>query len=337
MGAAAARQRRNAAVLLLTLGVLALMILVSIAVGSRSMSLRSVWDALWHYDPTIDDHLIVRRLRLPRTFVAALVGAALGVAGAIMQSLTRNLLAEPGILGVNAGASAAVAVGIAAGFTTMWSYTWFAFAGAMVAGAVVYVLGGARRGGADPVRLTLAGAAFSIVLGSFTQLLILNYPATYQEFRFWAVGSFQGRGYGVLVPLTVFVGAGLVIAMALAPSLNAVALGTETGRSLGAAIGRTWSIAAVAVILLAGAATAGAGPIVFIGLTAPHAARAIAGPDHRWSIPYSAVLAAIIALTADVIGRVVVRPGELGAGVVAGIIGGPVFIAFVRRRKVATL
>ena len=311
--------------------------LVSLAVGSRSIALGTTWDALWSFDPTNDEHLVIRNLRVPRTVLGMVVGSSLGTAGAVMQALTRNPLAEPGVLAVNSGAAAAVAVAIGAGITSVSGYVWFACLGAAGGGALVFVLGGAHRRGADPVRLLLAGAALSIVLGSFTQLLLLNYPETYVRFRFWAVGSLQGRSWeviGLVAPLTAL---GVVCALAMSRSLNAIALGADSGRALGVSMRRVWSGAALTVILLTGAATAGAGPIAFVGLTAPHAARAITGPDNRWVLPYSKLISAVVILVADIAGRLVARPGEVATGIVTALIGGPLFVVLVRRRRLVAL
>lgn len=323
--------------LILGAAVLGLLVAASLAVGSRSIALGEVWEALTNYDRSNDEHLVVRELRVPRTVLGLVVGAALGVAGAVMQALTRNPLAEPGILGVNAGASAAVAVAIALGATTVLSYVWFSFAGAALAGALVYVLGGASHSGSNPVRLTLAGAALSVVLGSFTKLLLINYPQTFLKFRFWAVGGIQGRDFDVIVPISVFVAIGLIIAFSLARSLDSVALGSETSRALGASPNKVWAGAAVCVVLLSGAASAAAGPIGFVGLTAPHVARSVVGTQHRWVLPYSMMVAAGAVLGADVAGRMVIRPGEISTGIMTALIGGPFFVMLVRRKRIAQL
>ena len=318
--------------------VLVLVTFASLAYGSKPMALGTVWDALWGYDGSLEDHLIVRSLRIPRTAIGLAVGAALGLAGAVMQGLTRNPLADPGLLGVQAGASLAVVVGIHAfGLASLTGYVWFAFAGAAAASVVVYGLGSLGRGGASPVKLALAGAALGSLLSSFTSAILLLDVATLDEFRFWVVGSLAGRDGDLAVRVLPFVAVGVVLALASARSLNVLALGEDVARSLGQRVQLARAVAALAVVVLCGAAVAAAGPIAFVGLTVPHVARAICGPDHRWVLPWSMLLAPILLLGADVLGRVLVRPGELQVGIVTAAVGAPFFIALVRRRKLVEL
>jgi iron complex transport system permease protein len=319
--------------LLVALGVLAVVFLLSVGLGAKAIS----WDVLWHAERSTDA-VIVLDLRLPRALLAVGVGAALGLAGALMQALTRNPLADPGLLGVNLGASTAVVIAIAyLGITAVTGYVWFAFAGAAAASVVVYVLGATGRAAASPDRLVLAGVAISAVLFAFDSVVLLLDPLAFDQFRFWTVGALAGRRADVLVQVAPFIVAGLLLALCLGRPLNALALGDEAGRALGARVGRTRVLAAVAVTLLSGAATAAAGPIAFVGLTVPHVARMIAGPDQRWVLPYSAVLAAILLLGADLAGRVVVAPDELQVGIVTAVVGAPVFLALCRRRTLASL
>ncbi|MFV0408224.1 MAG: FecCD family ABC transporter permease [Paracoccus sp. (in: a-proteobacteria)] len=319
----------------LSLGMAALVLAMagSLAIGSRHIPPRDVLDALLRANPANDLHLIVRELRVPRTLLAVLAGAALGLAGAMMQALTRNPLAEPGLLGINAGAALAVVLGIAVfGLSEMSAYVWFGFAGAGLAGAVVFLLGRAHETGTDPIRLVLAGAGLSVMLGALTGILVLNAPIDlFNTFRKWTAGSVEGRGLNVTAVLALAVLAGGVLAASLAGSLNAIALGQDMGRVLGVRTGRVWALSCVTVMLLAGAATAAAGPIGFVGLLAPHAARMICGPDYRLILPASGLIAAILLLLADIAGRLVARPEEVAAGIVAVIIGGPFFILLVRR------
>ena len=317
---------------------LVLVTFASVAYGSKPMSLHTVWDALWSYDGSVEDHLIVRSLRIPRTAIGLGVGAALGLAGAVMQGLTRNPLADPGLLGIEAGASLAVVVGIHTfGLGSLTGYVWFAFAGAAVASVVVYGLGSLGRGGATPVKLALAGAALAALLSSFTSAILLLDVATLDEYRFWVVGSLAGRNGDVAVRVLPFIAVGVVLALASARSLNTLALGEDVARSLGQRVQLARLVAALAVVVLCGAAVAAAGPIGFVGLTVPHVARAICGPDHRWVLPWSMVLAPALLLGADVVGRVVARPGELQVGIVTALVGAPFFVALVRRRKLAEL
>ncbi|BCB91501.1 FecCD family ABC transporter permease [Phytohabitans suffuscus] len=322
--------------LLVATAALLLVFLLSVWVGSKQIPFTAVWSVLWHDDGS-SDAAIIHDLRIPRTLLAVLVGAALGLAGALMQGVTRNPLADPGLLGINVGAAAAVALAIAyGGVTSVVGYVWFAFLGAAAVSVVVYVIGSAGRA-ATPERLVLAGAAVSAALGAVTYAVLLLDPGAFNQFRYWVVGSLAGRRSDTLVQVAPFILAGIVLALLLARPLNALALGDDAGRALGAHVGRTRALGALAVTLLCGAATAAAGPIGFVGLAVPHAARMIVGPDQRWVLPYSMVLAPVLLLGADVIGRVVIAPAELQAGVVTAFVGAPVFIALCRRRKLARL
>jgi len=308
----------------------------SLALGSRVIPLEETFQALTAYNPTLDSHLIVHELRIPRTILAMLAGASLGLAGALMQSLTRNALAEPGTLGVNAGAAAGVVIGLAfTGSGKIIVYIWFAFAGAAIASVLVHRLGRAGESGVNPVRLVLAGAGLSITLSSLTMMVTLSSSQqVFDSFRNWATGSLQGRGWEVLPILAVCLAIGALIAVVLTGSRNAISLGRDVAKGLVVNITRTWALTNLAILILAGAATAAVGPVSFIGLAAPHVARSLVGPNHRWLLPYSAVIAAIILLTADVVGRVIILPGEIGAGIMSALIGAPFFIALVRRGRV---
>lgn len=337
-GPARTLHRRRRGGILIGLLLLLVLAVLSVASGSRPLDLDTVWRALTAFDPGNDQHLIVRELRIPRTLLGILVGAALGVAGAVMQAITRNPLAEPGLLGVNAGAAAAVVTGIAVfGVVDTSGYIWFAFLGAALAAVLVYALGGAFAEGSNPVKLLLAGAALSVVLGAYTTAVVLNFPSVFRTFRFWSVGSLQGRSWTTLWPVLGFILLGILIALLITRSLNALALGKEMGAALGVSSRGTWFLAALVVVLLAGAATAAAGPIGFIGLTAPLIARMVVGPDYRWVLPYSILIAANIVLAADILGRLVAFPGEVQTAIITALIGGPFFIALVRKRKLARL
>ncbi|MER0245824.1 iron chelate uptake ABC transporter family permease subunit [Streptomyces sp. HSW2009] len=335
-GGAGRTALRGGGLLVLT-GLLLALVVLSTWVGAKDTSLPEVWRALWSDDGSYTTE-VIRELRLPRTLVGLMAGAGLGAAGAIMQSLTRNPLADPGLLGVNAGASAAVVFGLGvvgvSGYPTL---VWFSFAGAAVTTVVVYVLGASGRGGASPVRLALAGAAISASLSGLIAGLTVFDAATYDYLRFWMVGSLAGRSSDLVPQMLPFVLVGLVIAVLLARPLNALALGDDLGRALGAKIARTRLLGVVAVTLLTGTATAAAGPIGFVGLVIPLVARWCTGPDLRWVLPYSMLLAPCLLLTADIVGRVVLPQGELEVGAVTAVIGAPVFIAMVRRRKEVSL
>jgi iron complex transport system permease protein len=327
---------------LLGLGLLLLLVvaatLASIAVGTRSIGLGDVWRALFDSSITTDDAVVVRGLRLPRTALGLFVGMALGIAGALMQGHTRNPLGDPGLLGVTAGASLAVVLAISLlGVSTPAGYVWFAFAGALAGTVLVYAIGSAGPGGATPVTLALAGAALSALLYALVRTLLVGDSQTLDSFRFWVVGALAGRGADVAWQVAPFIVAGVVLAVMNAPALNLLGLGEDVARGLGQRIWPARVVGLAAITLLCGAATAACGPIAFVGLVVPHVVRAFTGPDHRWLIPCSGLLGAVLLLTADVVGRVVARPGELQAGIVLALIGAPFFIALVRRRRTAGL
>lgn len=327
---------------LLGLGLLVLVlgvaIAASVAFGTKPISMGTVWDAVRHHDDSIDAHVIVVDVRIPRTYLGLLVGIALGMAGALMQGITRNPLADPGILGVDAGAALCVVIGIYVfHLDDPLQFVWFAFFGAAAASVVVYGLGAIGREGATPVKLALAGAALTALLASMTSAVLIIDLATLDQFRFWAVGSLAGREWDISVPMTPFLLVGMLIALISGFLLNPLALGDDVARSLGQRIALVRGFATLGVVLLCGAATAAAGPIVFVGLIVPHVARAIVGPDQRWIVPYSAVLGGILLLVADTVGRVIARPGEVQVGIMTALIGAPFFIVLVRRRKLAEL
>jgi ABC-type Fe3+-siderophore transport system permease subunit len=312
--------------------------LASIAVGTRSIGLGEVWRSLFDSGLSTEEAVIVRQLRVPRTALGLLVGLALGIAGALMQGHTRNPLGDPGLLGVTAGASLAVVVAIAwFGVGTPAGYVWFAFGGALAGTVLVYAIGSAGRGGATPVTLALAGAALSALLYALVRAVLVSDEQTLDSFRFWVVGSLAGRGAEVAWQVLPFIAIGLVLAVANAPALNLLGLGEDVARGLGQRVGPARVVGLTAITLLCGAATAACGPIAFVGLVVPHAVRAFTGPDHRWLIPCSGLLGAALLLTADVIGRIVARPGELQVGIVLALVGAPFFIALVRRRRTAGL
>jgi iron complex transport system permease protein len=334
MTATAATTRR--AGLVLAIALLTLAALSSLAVGTRSIPFEDVIDALVHGGDT-QDATIVRDIRVPRTLLGIVVGAALGVAGALMQALTRNPLADPGLLGVNAGASTAVVIALSLGAAGAAGSVWFAFVGAALASVAVYAIGSAGRGGATPVRLALAGTAISAALTAVIYGVAISDRRLLQQYNFWSIGALGERGRTEIDAILPFIVIGLVIAILLARSLNALALGDDSARALGARVGRTRVGGAVSVTLLCGAATAAAGPFYFLGLAVPHVGRAVCGPDERWVLAYSAVLGGVLILVADVIGRVIVRPSEMQAGVMVAVIGAPVFIALVRRKQIPAL
>ncbi|RKN47864.1 iron ABC transporter permease [Micromonospora endolithica] len=322
----------RAAGLAVSVLLLAAVALLSITVGAKQLPLADVWQGLLHRDAA--EYAVVHRMRLPRTLLGLLAGAALGVAGAVMQALTRNPLADPGLLGINAGAAAAVATAAAlVGVGTVGGQVWFAMLGAAVVTAAVYLVGGGR--GATPARLALAGAALNATLYSYVSAVMLLDAASLERLRFWTVGSLASADIDTVGTVAPFLAAGLLVALAAARPLNALALGDDAARALGARPALVRGMVIVAVTLLCGAATAACGPIVFVGLLVPHLVRALTGPDLRWLLPYCAVLAPVLLLGADVLGRVLSRPGELQVGMVTAVLGGPLFLWLVLRRPVA--
>lgn len=333
-----ARTRRLACGLLLLSLLLAAVLLASMGIGARAIPPADVWAAITAFNPEQTAHRIIVDLRLPRTLVGMLVGAALGLAGAILQGATRNPLADPGILGIEAGATLFVVIGIAVfGISTIGGYVWLAFLGAGAATVLVYTIAALGREGATPVKLALAGAAVTAAFASVTSAVLLTSVETLDQVRFWQVGALTGRTNEILLGILPFFIGGIMLALGTGRLLDGLALGDDVARGLGQRVAVSRAIAGLAAVILAGAATAAAGPIGFVGLTVPHVARAITGPSYRWILPYSLVIAPIFLLGADIIGRVVAPPGELQVGIVTAAVGAPFFIALVRRRRLAGL
>jgi iron complex transport system permease protein len=305
-------------------------LVAGLAVGAKQLSPAEAWRGL--VDAGSPGYTVVHQMRLPRTALGLLAGVALGLAGGVMQALTRNPLADPGLLGINAGASAAVVSAISfLGIGSIGGYLWFAIAGAGAVSVLVYGVGGGP--GATPARLALAGAAVNAALYSYVSAVQLLDTGSLDRMRFWTVGSLAAAQASTVVRCAPFVIAGTLLALALARPLNALALGDDAARALGARPARVRAAAVVTVMLLCGAATAACGPIVFVGLMVPHLVRAVTGPDLRWLLPYCAVLAPALLLGADVLGRVLLRPSELQVGIVTLVLGGPFFLYFVRRDR----
>ncbi|MFF6983955.1 FecCD family ABC transporter permease [Streptomyces sp. NPDC008343] len=328
------RRAIRAVGLLVSVLILMVVVAASIAIGAKQLSLGEVWHGLFESSGTYGD--VVVDDRISRTVLGLLAGAALGLAGAVLQALTRNPLADPGLLGINAGASAAVVTAITFfGVTSLSGYVWFAFLGAAAVGAMVWFLGGSR--GATPVRLALAGTAISAALYGYLQAVMIMDDAALNKMRFWTVGSLTSATDSTIRQVLPFLVVGVVLALALARPLNAMEMGDDTAKALGANLNRTRVLSMLAATVLCGAATAACGPIVFVGLMVPHVVRSFTGPDLRWILPYAAVLSPVLLLGADVLGRTVTRPAELQVGIVTAILGGPVFIFLVRRRRTAQL
>ena len=337
MTALAPRQdRRRIVGLIVALVVLLVLLVASVMIGSTAIAPSVVWDALFH--PSADiDQFAIRDFRLPRTIVGAVVGVALGLSGALIQALTRNPLADPGIFGVHAGASFAVTVAVGLfGVRDIQGYVWFAFAGAMVVTLMVLALGSTRRG-RSPVVMVLAGVCVAAVLGGVREALQLTNPDAFDAMRTWNAGSILGRPLDVVWPILPFFAVALTLAFAVSGSLNALALGDDVAASQGVRLVRTRVLSVIALTLLAGGATAIAGPIGFVGLMVPHVARWLVGPHQRWIFAYSILLAPSLLLASDILGRVVMRPGEIPVGIVTAFVGAPVLIALVRRSKASGL
>ena len=334
----AARRRKRLVGFIVSAVLLFLAIIASIIIGSRDIPLGSVLETLRLGPGGTADAVVVFELRLPRTIIGVAAGLALGLSGALIQAVTRNPLADPGILGVTSGASFAVAIAVGVlGLTSVSGYLWFAFGGALVATVVVYLIGSAGRGGGSPVRLSLTGVALGAVLSGITSAIVLADPEGFQAMRAWESGSLTDRGWDAIPTVLPFLAAGVVLSFVIARSLNAIALGDDLAASLGANVLVTRVLAVAAVTLLAGGATALAGPITFVGLMVPHVARWIVGPDQRWILAYSLLFAPILLLVADIAGRLVIRPAELPAGIITAVLGAPVLIYLVRRQKASAL
>ena len=324
------------------LGFIALLVVVLLAVGaslllgSRSIDVAAVLDAVFSRGTKGVEQMVVLDLRVPRTVIGLVAGAALGLAGALVQGLTRNPLADPGLLGVNAGASLAVVTAIAFfGVTAPSGYIWFAFGGAALAATLVYAVASGRTG-PSPLSLTLAGAATTAVLTSFITLILLRDLDTLAQYRFWSVGSLVGRDVSTVATLAPFLVVGAATALLLGRSLNSLALGDDVARGLGQRVGLTRIVAGVAIIFLCGSATSLAGPLVFVGLVVPHIVRRFVGADYRWILLWSMPLGAALLVIADTIGRLISPPSEVEAGIVVALIGAPVLIALVRGNKAVT-
>ncbi|GGN44084.1 iron complex transport system permease protein [Actinoplanes campanulatus] len=322
--------------LVLALVALLAVLVLSVMIGSTTIAPSVVWDALFH--PSADiDQFAIRDYRLPRTIVGLVVGAALGVAGALIQALTRNPLADPGILGLHAGASFAVTVAVGLlGVRDIAGYMWFAFAGALIVTLMVLALGATRQG-QSPTVMVLAGVCVGAVLRGAGSALELTNPDAFDAMRSWNAGSIVGRPLDLVWPILPFLAVALILAVAVAGPLNAMAMGDDLAVAQGVRLARTRVLAIIALTLLVGGATAIAGPIGFAGLMVPHVARWIVGPHQRWIFAYSVVLAPILLLASDILGRIIMHPSEIPVGIVTAFVGAPVLIALVRRKKASGL
>lgn len=337
----AANLRRPALVrtmwLLVGAGVIIVLSILSVSFGVRAVSLDDILAALSGQDDTVGQAAIIKRI--PRTVLAILVGAALALSGATMQAVTRNPIAEPGILGISNGASLAVVIGLAFfGAGGALTQMFVAVIGAAVAAVFVYTVGSLGRGGATPLKLALAGAATSAALASLIGAVLLPRADLLEAFQAWQVGGVGGAEWPRIAITAPALALGALICFACARGMNSLALGDDLASGLGENVLRTRLISAAGAVILAGAATAIAGPIGFVGLVIPHVCRMLVGTDHRWLLPFSAVAGAALLLAADVVGRVIAPSGEeIQVGIITAIIGAPFFIWIVRRQKVREL
>jgi iron complex transport system permease protein len=337
-GAAVVRRPRRvrALWLLVVLAVLAGLTVASIAIGTRDVQWSSIVAALGGSDDNLEQAVV--QVRVPRTVLAILVGAALAVAGVVFQGVTRNPLADPGILGINMGASLAVVTGMAYfGLSRPNSYIWVAILGAGISAVFVYAVGSLGSGGPTPLKLALAGAATSAAFVSFITAIVLPRGDISENVQSWQVGGVGGATFDRIWRVLPFLLVGFLICLASARALNSLALGDEVAAGLGERVALARASAALGAVLLCGAATAITGPIGFVGLVVPHLCRLLVGPDHRWLLPFSALTGGCLLTAADVIGRIVARPGEIEVGIVTALVGAPFFIYIVRRQKVRAL
>ncbi|WP_409701587.1 FecCD family ABC transporter permease [Yoonia sp.] len=322
--------------LLVVLLILICACILSVSFGTRHVDWADIVSGLGGNKETMAQAVVA--VRVPRTVLAILAGAALGLAGAVMQGITRNPLADPGILGVNAGAAMAVVIGIAwFGMETLTAFLWTAILGAGLAACFVYAIGSLGRGGATPLKLALAGAATSIAAASFTVAIILPRNDIAGGVRSWQIGGIGGASFDAILPCLPFLIVGLVLCLLSARSLNLLALGDDAAAGLGARVAWARGTAALGAVLLCGATTAICGPIGFVGLVVPHLCRLLVGVDHRWLLPFSALTGGVLLIVADVAGRLIARPTEMDVGIVTAFIGAPVFIWIVRKRRIRDL
>ena len=319
--------------ILVGLGLLVICLLSSITLGAADITAQSVFDALFRYNPDSFDHLIIRTVRLPRVLAGVVIGVGLAVSGAILQGLTSNPLASPSILGISSGAAFAVVLGVVIlGAPPLTLYAIFAMIGATVAAVIVYTLASFGRGGATPLKLTLSGVIFTAFISAFTTFILVFDRDTFDQIRFWTVGSLSGRDMEMVAGIAPFVAVGLLGAMLLARQITTISLGQDVAKGLGQNTLYIRILAGLMVVLMAGASVALAGPVAFVGLIIPHMVRPFVGFDYRWIIPYTAIAGAMLVTVADALGRVIVKPQEVPIGVMLAFVGAPFFIYLARSK-----
>lgn len=323
--------------IILCLALLSVMAIFSISLGAKSIAFSKVIEVLLGNDPDSLEQAIILQ-RIPRTIFGILAGGALGISGALMQSITRNPIADPSILGVNTGASLFVVAGIAFfNITVAYQYIWLAIIGAGVTAVFVYSVASMGKDGATPLKLALSGSAVSIVLGSLVSTIMLPNNRVMEAFRFWQVGSIGSATWENIMLISPFLVVGFIISMFISGYLNNLALGDEVATALGTNVVMTRTIGALSSVLLCGATTALAGPIGFVGLIIPHIIRLIFGSEMGKMLPLSFLGSAILMLVSDIIGRIISLPGETEVGIVTAVIGAPVFILAIRKGRVKSL
>lgn len=318
----------------LSLGVILLIffLVYSVTLGAREIPLRTIVESFVVSQDSFD-HLVIQTVRLPRSLIAVFVGAALAVSGALMQGLTRNPLAETGILGIEAGGALAVVISLFLfGSSSLTVYAGVAFLGAAIAAVLVYGLGTLGRGGATPLNLTVAGAAMTALISSITTAILIVSQRTLEEIRFWLAGSLAGRDFDLFLQILPFLTAGLLLAFLLGRQITTISLGEDVATSLGQQTLWIKILTATSVVLLAGSSVAIAGPIGFVGLVVPHMVRFFIKTDYRWILPYSAVFGAILLLVSDIAARVLLKPQELPVGVMTAIVGAPFFVYLAKSK-----
>lgn len=312
--------------------ILLIFLVISVSFGAKDIPLKTILAALTAFDGSID-HLIITTVRLPRSLIAILVGAALAVSGALMQGLTRNPLADPGILGIESGAALAVVATIFVfGSSSSSVLTLVAFLGAGITAILVYCLGSLGKGGATPLNLTVAGAALTALISSLTTAILIVSQRTLDEIRFWLAGSLSGRDTNILLQILPFVVIGLVIAFVLGRQITTMSLGEDIAKGLGQQTAWIKIITAISVVLLAGSSVSLAGPIGFIGLVVPHIVKFFIKADYRWILPYAAIVGAILILVSDIAARLLLRPQELPVGVMTALLGAPFFVYLAKSK-----
>lgn len=313
---------------------LGLAVICSVIFGVTDIPLASVWQSFIHYDPLLQEHLIIQTVRVPRALIAAAAGGSLAVSGALMQVITRNPIASPSLFGVNSGAAFMVVIASGwLGISGMQSLTLFALLGAAMSGAIVFYLGSLGRDGMTPIKITLAGASIAAFFHSMTQGYMLTNGKMFDQILVWLVGSVAGRNMNMLINVLPYLTVGFIIALSLSRHLNVLLMGDDVAQTLGQRTVAIKSLASIAVILLAGGSVAMAGPIAFVGIIIPHIVRYLVGNDYRWLVPFAAVLGAILLVVADIGSRYIAMPKEIPVGVMTAILGVPFFVYIARKGK----